>query len=179
MAKYILLMASKGGVGKSSICKQIARELHRTGYKVQAEDYDPQQHFARFAEVNNYIFVEEGDYVVIDTQGAHTETNTQLMKAMKNEDATIIIPMRPTEDDYTESLKMRDRLSEFNLLDKSVFVINGAYREIDKDAKHYSAMLRDTANVSKALFTQRKAFAKEPDAKVVSEISRFIHTEIL
>lgn len=178
MPKYILLMASKGGVGKSSICKQLARELHRTGHKVHAEDYDPQQHFARFVELHRYMFVEEADHIVIDTQGAHTETNVQLMEAMKKEDALIIIPFRPTEDDYAEALRMRDRLEQFQLLDKTVFIVNGAYRENDKDAKHYIKLLSDTVRVSKVVFTQRKAFAKEPDSKVISEISHFINTEI-
>ncbi|MGR5269759.1 ParA family protein [Vibrio astriarenae] len=177
--KYILLMASKGGVGKSSICKQLSRELHRVGKRVEAVDYDPQQHFARFAEVNDYMFVKDADYVVVDTQGAHTETNIQLMQAMADEDAMIIIPLRPTEDDYVESLKMRDRLINHNLLEKAVFVINGAYRETDKDAKHFAEMLSSTVSVAKHVFTQRKAFAKEPDGKVVSEMSRFINSQLI
>lgn len=179
MAKYILLMASKGGVGKSAICKQLSRELHRLGNKVEAVDYDPQQHLARFANLNNYMFVENGDYVVVDTQGAHTETNVKLLEAMREEDATIIVPLRPTDDDYAEALRMRDRLEKFDLLDKSIFVINGAYRANDKDVKNFSNLLSSTVKVSKAVFTQRKAFAKEPDHKVVSEISKFLHSEIL
>ncbi|MDF5168640.1 ParA family protein [Vibrio parahaemolyticus] len=179
MAKYILLMASKGGVGKSVICKQISRELHRLGNKVTAMDYDPQQHFARFANLNDYMFAEDGDYIVVDTQGAHTETNIQIMEAMKEEDAKIVVPLRPTDDEYTEALRMRDRLEKFGLLDKAVFVINGAYRVTHKDVKKFSDLLRSSVNVSKAVFTQRTAFAKDPDSKVVSEVSNFLHTEIL
>lgn len=177
--KYILFMASKGGVGKSALSKQFSREFFRTGYKVQAEDYDPQQHFAKFANANPALFCEDGDIVIVDTQGAHTETNAQLMAAMKEEDALIVVLFRPTEDDYTEALKMRNRLKDHGVLEQSVFVVNGAYREQDKDAKHYSALLSDTVKVSKSLFTQRKAYARDPDSKVINEVSRFINEVIL
>lgn len=172
-------MASKGGVGKSVISKQFSREFFRLGYKVEAADYDPQQHFAKFAEANPAVFSENGDFVVVDTQGAHTETNIQLMEAMKDQDAVIVVPFRPTEDDYTEALKMRNRLKEHGVLDKAVFVVNGAYREIDKDAKKYRELLADTVKVSKSMFTQRKAYARDPDSAVISQVSKFLNEVIL
>ena len=181
MAKYLILMASKGGSGKSVLCKQIARELYRTGYKVNGQDYDPQQHYAQFVEVNNAIFSSNGevDFTIVDTQGAHTQTNIDIMQGMKNEDALFIIPFMPTDDDYKEALKMRDRLKEFGLLDKAIFVANRCYRENDKDVKDFKQRLSTTVNVAKSVFVNRKAYAKEPDSKVINEISRFLNEVVV
>ena len=181
MAKYLILMASKGGSGESVLCKQIARELYRTGYKVNGQDYDPQQHYAQFVEVNNAIFSFNGeaDFTIVDTQGAHTQTNIDIMQGMKNEDALFIIPFMPTDDDYKEALKMRDRLKEFGLLDKAIFVANRCYRENDKDVKDFKQRLSTTVNVAKSVFVNRKAYAKEPDSKVINEISRFLNEVVV
>ncbi|HIF9201937.1 ParA family protein (plasmid) [Photobacterium damselae subsp. damselae] len=181
MAKYLILMASKGGSGKSVLCKQIARELYRTGHKVSGHDYDPQQHYAQFVEVNGSVFSpdDEADYIIVDTQGAHTKTNIDIMKGMKNEDALFIIPFMPTDDDYKEALKMRDRLKEFDLLDKAVFVANRCYRENDKDAKDFKQRLASTVKVAKSVFVHRKAYAKEPDSKVINEVSRFLNEVVI
>lgn len=181
MAKYLILMASKGGSGKSVLCKQIARELYRTGYKVNGQDYDPQQHYAQFIEVNNAIFSSNGevDFTIVDTQGAHTQTNIDIMQGMKNEDALFIIPFMPTDDDYKEALKMRDRLKEFGLLDNAIFVANRCYRENDKDVKDFKQRLSTTVNVAKSVFVNRKAYAKEPDSKVINEISRFLNEVVV
>jgi chromosome partitioning protein len=181
MAKYLILMASKGGSGKSVLCKQIARELYRTGYKVNGQDYDPQQHYAQFVEVNNAIFSSNGevDFTIVDTQGAHTQTNIDIMQGMKNEDALFIIPFMPTDDDYKEALKMRDRLKEFGLLDNAIFVANRCYRENDKDVKDFKQRLSTTVNVAKSVFVNRKAYAKEPDSKVINEISRFLNEVVV
>ena len=181
MAKYLIMMASKGGSGKSVLCKQIARELYRIGYKVNGQDYDPQQHYAQFVEVNNAIFSSNGeaDFTIVDTQGAHTQTNIDIMQGMKNEDALFIIPFMPTDDDYKEALKMRDRLKEFGLLDKAIFVANRCYRENDKDVKDFKQRLSTTVNVAKSVFVNRKAYAKEPDSKVINEISRFLNEVVV
>ena len=181
MAKYLILMASKGGSSKSVLCKQIARELYRTGYKVNGQDYDPQQHYAQFVEVNNAIFSSNGevDFTIVDTQGAHTQTNIDIMQGMKNEDALFIIPFMPTDDDYKEALKMRDRLKEFGLLDNAIFVANRCYRENDKDVKDFKQRLSTTVNVAKSVFVNRKAYAKEPDSKVINEISRFLNEVVV
>lgn len=178
---YIILMSSKGGSGKSVLCKQFSRELYRLGYSVRAADYDPQQHFAQFAEVNNSMFTESdtADYVLVDTQGAHTQTNIDIIESMKTEKALFVIPFRPTEDDYKEALRMRDRLKENGILDKAVFVANGCYREHDKDVKKYQALLADTVNISSSIFVQRKAYAKDPDSKVISEVSRFLNEIVI
>ncbi|MGX9459527.1 ParA family protein (plasmid) [Photobacterium damselae subsp. damselae] len=181
MAKYLILMASKGGSGKSVLCKQIARELYRTGHKVSGHDYDPQQHYAQFVEVNGSVFSpdDEADYIIVDTQGAHTKTNIDIMEGMKNEDALFIIPFMPTDDDYKEALKMRDRLKEFDLLDKAVFVANRCYRENDKDAKDFKQRLASTVKVARSVFVHRKAYAKEPDSKVINEVSRFLNEVVI
>lgn len=176
---YLIFMASKGGVGKTTLCRQIARELHRVGKRVQGHDYDPQQHFARFVEVNPAMFRDEPDFTLVDTQGAHTQTNIDIMKGMKNEKALFVVPFRATEDDYTEALRMRDRLGDAGLLDKTIFVLNGIHRENDKDAKHYRELLSPTVNIARSAFVHRKAYAKEPDSKVINEVSRFINEVIL
>ncbi|EGR0997158.1 ParA family protein [Vibrio parahaemolyticus] len=177
--KFILLMASKGGVGKSVLAKQFSRELFRLGHSLEMVDYDPQQHFAKFAEANPAIFCENGEFVIIDTQGAHTETNVQLMEAMKDEDAVIVVPFKPTDDEYTEALRMRNRLKDHGLLNKAVFVANGVLRANDKDAKMYRELLSSSVKVSKSMFIQRKAYAKEPDSAVISEISKFLNEIVL
>lgn len=179
--KYIIFMAHKGGVGKSTMSKQCSRELHRIGKAIEGQDYDPQQHFARFMEVNSYLFSDEelAEYVIVDTQGAHTQTNVEIMQGMKNENALFVILFRPTEDDYKETLVIRDRLKAQGILDKALFVINGCYRENDKDVKEFKERLSDTVKVANSVFVQRKNYAKEPDSKVRGEISRFLHEAVL
>lgn len=179
--KYLILKAAKGGVGKSTMCKQFSRELHRLGKSISGHDYDPQQHFAQFMDVNSYLFSneEQSEFVLIDTQGAHTQTNIDIMDAMKNEDALFIVLFRPTDDDYKEALKMRDRFKTHGVLDKSIFVANGCYRENDKDVQHFKALLSDTVPVAQSVFVQRKSYSKEPDSKVISEVSRFLHEVVL
>ncbi|HGO5304493.1 TPA: ParA family protein [Vibrio harveyi] len=179
--KYIIFMAHKGGVGKSTMSKQFSRELHRLGKVIEGQDYDPQQHFARFMEVNSYLFTkqEEAEYVVVDTQGAHTQTNIDIMQGMQHEDALFVVLFRPTEDDYKETLVIRDRLKAQGVLDKALFVVNGCYRENDKDVKEFKERLRDTVKVAQSVFVQRKNYAKEPDSKVRGEISRFLHEAVL
>ncbi|WP_305812853.1 hypothetical protein [Photobacterium leiognathi] len=101
------------------------------------------------------------------------------MQGMKNEDALFIIPFMPTDDDYKEALKMRDRSKEFGLLDKAIFVANRCYRENDKDVKDFKQRLSTTVNVAKSVFVNRKAYAKEPDSKVINEISRFLNEVVV
>ncbi|MCD9492650.1 AAA family ATPase [Photobacterium phosphoreum] len=177
---FLCLMASKGGVGKSTICKQLARELHRIGRTVAALDYDPQKHLDRFVDANPAMFkAEYAEYVVVDTQGVHSKKNIEIINAMLTKNALIIVPFRPSEDDYIEALTMRDRLKELGALDKAVFVANACYRETDKDVLHYSSLLSDSVRVAKSVLVQRKAYAKEPDRNVINEISRLLNEVVL
>lgn len=181
MTKHIILMNTKGGVGKTCICKQLSRELYRLGYSVQAVDYDPQQHFAKFANVNASLFTDiEPDFCIIDTQGVWAGSSKEIIEGINpNDDCMIIVPFTPVEDDYTEALRMRDRFKVAGILNKALFLPNACYRDNDKDVAYYSGLLSDTVYVTKAVFTRRKAFAKEPNARVIFEVSRFIQMEIL
>jgi hypothetical protein len=75
---------------------------------------------------------------------------------------------------------MRDRLSKYGILNKAVFVVNGAYRENDKDAKKYKELLSETVSVAESVLTQRKAYGRsDADQKVSAEISKFLIEKIL
>lgn len=63
----ISLVNKKGGVGKTTLCDEIAHHLASRGYKVEVTDLDDQQgsYF-----VNNITDGEEPDFNIIDTRGA-------------------------------------------------------------------------------------------------------------
>ena len=179
--KHIVLMNTKGGVGKSSICKNLHQELMRTGSLVQGRDIDPQQHYARyFSELNQPI---DAEYIIYDTAGIDCSENHHLLAAINNlessDDAIIIIPVRPTDTDLFEVKEIVNILKSYNLENKSIFVLNSCVREKSKRVLIVKeALATYGVKVAKSVFTTKEGFdevGETPNPKITNEVSRLIH----
>lgn len=178
--KYIIQYSTKGGVGKTTFAKLLHTVLARLErYKVTGEDLDPQQHYADWLAANPELVVteKEADFFLYDTQGAHTDTNKQLLQAVKNVDALIIVPVRPSVEDVKEARRIGKRLAEAGVLDKAIFVLNGCHHS--KDYNWYIAELKMIGAVAKKRINTRSAFAETPRNKELSDFSQLVHEVIL
>ena len=180
MMKSIVLLSSKGGVGKSSIIKHIHRELSRLGFSVWGKDTDPQGTYESF--LNSISEPDYADYFLYDTQGADSVTNRTLLEAASQaeNDCLIIVPVQPTKTDLERALSVAHLLHQFKVKDKSVFVLNRCYREADKETIESRNTLRTfNINVANSVIVNRIRFDQEPTPKIRNEISRLIHEVIL
>ena len=178
--KSIVLLSSKGGVGKSSIIKQIHRELSRLGFSVWGKDTDPQGTYESF--LNSLTEPNHADYFLYDTQGADSITNRTLLEAVSQaeNDCLIIVPVQPTKTDLERALSVAHLLHQFKVKDKAVFVLNRCYREADKETIESRNTLRTfNINVANSVIVNRIRFDQEPTTKIRNEISRLIHEVIL
>lgn len=173
----IALMASKGGVGKSVIAKMLHQELTRQGRLVNGKDSDPQQHFREF--LNTQPQHTKPDIVIIDTQGAWTSDNKQLVQLLSSEEHKIIVPFKPSDEDVKEALVMAKRLKDMGALENTVFVGNESYRDSDPDSREYAKQLKEYGlTVSKWQFQDLKAFKKgQNTGKAQKQIQRFLHEQ--
>ncbi|WP_341509576.1 ParA family protein (plasmid) [Photobacterium damselae subsp. damselae] len=177
--KSIVLLSSKGGVGKSSIIKQIHRELIRLGFSVWGKDTDPQGTYESFLQT--MVEPEHADFYLYDTQGADSVINRTLLEAVsQSDDCLIIVPVQPTSTDRERALSVAHLLHQFNVKDKSIFVLNRCYREADKETVESKSTLRSfNIKVANAVIVNRIRFDQEPTAKIRNDISKLIHEVIL
>lgn len=174
---YLAFMASKGGVGKSALAKMFHQELTRQGHKVNGKDSDPQQHFRSY--LNSQTEHDTPDVVLIDTQGAWTTDNKELVQLLSTENHKIIVPFKPGDDEVKEALVMAKRLKEMNALDNAVFVVNEAPRDFDPECREYADQLKEYGlNVSKWQFQDLKDMRKTQNkGKAQKQIQRFLHEQ--
>lgn len=174
----LIFLSGKGGVGKSTLAKMMYLELTSRGHVVNCKDGDPQQHLKRFVESRPN---QDGDaaFTLVDTQGAWTVDNIELLKLVKAEDHRIIIPFKSSNDDLDSAATMYNRLKSLDALDHAVFVANETASEFDADAMRYMKSLRDMgANVSKWQFQDLKAFTRvQPIGKAKKQVQRFLHEQ--
>jgi chromosome partitioning protein len=178
--KSIVLLSSKGGVGKSSIIKQIHRELNRLGYNVWGRDTDPQGTYENF--LSSQQEPESADYYLYDTQGADSAINRTLLEAIAQEDnnSLIIVPVQPTKTDLERALSVAHLLHQFKVKEKAVFVLNRCYREADKETLASKNTLKTfNINVANSVLVNRIRFDQEPTSKIRNEISKLIHEIII
>mgnify|MGYP000123793051 CR=1 FL=1 len=175
--QYLILMTSKGGSGKSTLACNFYLELVRRGSRVTGMDSDPQQHFKSF--LNQQEQHAENDITIIDTQGAWTTDNDDLLKKVQELDYKIIVPVCPSDDDLKAALIMSNRLTNANVINNTVFVMNSVYRENDLDTKKYSSQLiQHGLTVSKYAFQNLKGFKRRDDkGKHIDQIQRFFHEQ--
>lgn len=174
--KYIILYSTKGGVGKSTFAKLIHTVLSNNNLrKVAGDDTDPQQHYANWMIENkkNSVNEKDADFFIYDTQGAHTQTNIELLNAAKNEDALIIIPVRPSNDDLTEAERIAKRLIKLDVLHKCVFVLNGCVA--NSNYSYYIDKLNSYGiKVARKKINSRKAFSDNPKVREINDISALL-----
>lgn len=173
--KYILFYSSKGGVGKSTHAKLTHLVLGNNNQKkVAGDDMDPQQHYADWMANNSHLVSseDEADFFIYDTQGAHTEKNIELLTAVKDVDAVILVPVRPSKDDMKEVRRIVSRLDKIGVLDKVVFFLNGCVAN-----SNYSEFKDDLAafgRVAKKQINNRIAFSDNPTTREINDISALL-----
>ena len=178
--KSIVLLSSKGGVGKSSLIKQIHRELVRLGYQVWGKDTDPQATYESF--LSSLSEPDNADFYLYDTQGADSAINRTLLEAIaqNDNDSLIIVPVQPTETDLERALSVAHLLQQFNVRDKAVFVLNRCYREADKETLKAKETLKSfNIKVAKSVIVNRLRFDQIPTPKIRNDVSKLIHEVIL
>ncbi|EGU33949.1 ParA family protein [Vibrio scophthalmi] len=178
--KSVVLLSSKGGVGKSSLIKQIHRELNRLGFQVWGRDTDPQGTYDLF--LNTLTEPNDADYFLYDTQGADSAINRTLLESIaeNDSDSLIIVPVQPTETDLERALSVAHLLQQFNVRDKAIFVLNRCYRDADQETLKAKQTLKSfNINVAKSVIVNRLRFDQAPTSKIRNEISKLIHEVIL
>ena len=178
--RYIIYYSTKGGVGKTTLAKLCHLTLTQNNHKaVVGDDTDPQQHYADWMEYHPQLIhhgVGDPDFFIYDTQGFHTDVNENLLKAAKDIDAKIIIPIRPvcslrykngenkgqiirTSDEVKEATRISGRVHRLGIADKCCFVLNGCDPRSKKDIALFTEELAPfNIKVCNKQFNQRKAF---------------------
>ena len=143
MMKSIVLLSSKGGVGKSSIIKHIHRELSRLGFSVWGKDTDPQGTYESF--LNSISEPDYADYFLYDTQGADSVTNRTLLEAASQaeNDCLIIVPVQPTKTDLERALSVAHLLHQFKVKDSSLTVEQVRQLSRDKQKEYANKLSQD------------------------------------
>lgn len=173
--KYLIFYSSKGGVGKSTFAKITHQVLADNNQKrVAGDDTDPQQHYGDWLIKNPHLVSSEEDaqYFVYDTQGAHTSENIELLNAAREEDAIILIPIKPSFDDLKEAERISKRLSKIGVMDKGVFFFNGCVA--NSNYQLYRDQLSKLGRVAKKQINTRKAFAETPTAREINDVSSLL-----
>lgn len=124
-AMHLIVINSKGGVGKSTVVEYFAHELVRTGFVVSVSNTDQQQHVAI---VDN----QESDFYLYDTAGAFTEQNVTLLSAaggLDSSEVKVIVPVGTGKNDRKEIPFMMSALAEYGISkEKIIFLITKARR---------------------------------------------------
>ncbi|EGU42458.1 ParA family protein [Vibrio scophthalmi] len=173
--KYILFYSSKGGVGKSTHAKLTHLVLGNNNQKkVAGDDMDPQQHYADWMANNSHLVSseDEADFFIYDTQGAHTEKNIELLTAVKDVDAVILVPVRPSKDDMKEVRRIVSRLDKIGVLDKVVFFLNGCVA--NSNYSEFKDELAAFGRVAKKQINNRIAFSDNPTTREINDISALL-----
>jgi chromosome partitioning protein len=110
MITTIVFYSSKGGVGKSTLCKYTARELTRLGYTTSLINLDQQQH------IDSYT-TEGADYTLIDTAGFYDAKTIQLLDNIGKtpQGVLIVVPTGTGKNDREELDFVLGKLSEKSL----------------------------------------------------------------
>ncbi|MDP2544690.1 ParA family protein [Photobacterium damselae subsp. piscicida] len=173
--KYIVFYSSKGGVGKSTFAKITHFVLANNNQKkVAGDDTNPQQHYADWMNANSSLCSNEevADYFIYDTQGAHTEVNIEILTACKTENAVILIPVKPSDDDIKEAKRIATRLKQLNVIDKAIFFLNGCVA--NSNYKKYREELCSLGRVARKQINNRKAFAETPTQREINDVSALL-----
>jgi chromosome partitioning protein len=128
-AKVITLATSKGGVGKSTLARNLSAHWLNIGMKVAIIDADPQgsiinrhdpngpmQKLTVIAEpeenVSNVIMEHKNhyNYIIVDTGGFRNRTTVKALIATD----LAIIPLKPSADDVAGALETYNLIQELN-----------------------------------------------------------------
>lgn len=136
MAKVITFATSKGGVGKSTLARNLAAHWINVGMKVAIIDADPQgsiinrhdpegplKNLAVLAEPEESVsgliedIKNQYDFVLVDTGGFRNRTT---VRALVTSDLAII-PLKPSADDVAGALETHKLIMELNKTPERVY----------------------------------------------------------
>jgi chromosome partitioning protein len=136
MAKVITFATSKGGVGKSTLARNLAAHWVNVGMKVAIIDADPQgsiinrhdpegplKNLAVLAEPEESVsgliedIKNQYDFVLVDTGGFRNRTT---VRALVTSDLAII-PLKPSADDVAGALETHKLIMELNKTPERVY----------------------------------------------------------
>jgi chromosome partitioning protein len=193
--KVIGLIASKGGVGKSTIAAHIAVCAARAGKTVAAIDLDPQRSLAQWGERRKAEDVtvtdariqelasmiakakaQGADLVVVDSAGRNDTVAAQLA-ALSD---VVLVPVRPGIYDLEASASTASMLRNAKAK-RAVFVLNACPPVGNRAAESRSALsallkvcpvqIGNRVDFSDALADGRSVFELAPKSKAASEIT--------
>lgn len=145
--KTIVFAATKGGVGKSTLCFNVAVEAGRK-HQVLLADLDPQRSlsnmFARRSEMVNprlvtkvtdlgesvRLLTEAGygrEFIFVDTPGSMMPIIRSALSAAD----LIVLPLQPSPMDWLAQEAVADQVDALGLSDRTMFVINRAEGKSD------------------------------------------------
>ncbi|WP_150138523.1 ParA family protein [Candidatus Enterovibrio escicola] len=113
--QHLIFFNTKGGSGKSTLCEYSAMELQRLGHNVSVENTDQQQHVT-------LIQNDAADFCLYDTAGAFTHENVKLLRAARDANSLIIVPMNTGKNDLKELPFLVSKLVEYQVREKTRFV---------------------------------------------------------
>lgn len=193
--KTIGLIASKGGVGKSTLAAHIAVCAARAGKTVAAVDLDPQRSLAQWGERRKAEDVtvldariqelptiisrakeQRADLVVVDSAGRNDTVAAQLAGLAD----VVLVPVRPGIYDLEASANTASMLTRAKAK-RAVFVLNacpptGSRAAESRDAlaallKVCPVQIGNRVDFSDALADGRSVFELAPKGKAAAEIS--------
>lgn len=128
-AKIITLATSKGGVGKSTLARNLAAYWSNLGYKVAIIDADPQGSIINRHDTNGLLkeikviadpeesvsntieeIQDQYNFVIVDTGGFRNRTT---IKALVKSDMAII-PLKASSDDVAGAVETHNLINELN-----------------------------------------------------------------
>lgn len=174
MAKHIIFFNTKGGVGKSTLCEYSARELVRTGHRVQVQNTDQQSHVT-LREHDN------ADFYLYDTMGAFSAENMALLEAAARVDALIVVPIGTGTNDFNELSFLLDNLKQLNLIDNMIFVFTCTRPKSKylKERREALDALQLGLKHAKWVLPTLESFGQQFDtSRTRNEISQFINEVI-
>lgn len=172
MSKHLIFFNTKGGVSKSTLCEYSARYLSKN-HKINVESTDQQNHVT-------LIKNESADFFLYDTIGAFTDQNIDLLQAAKSANSLIIVPMNIGENDFNELDFLTQRLKEYELLNKTFFVLTKSRKNSRLLKERKKIINSHNLNLIEWVMPALDDFAAKRDTKRTdSEIQSFMKEILL
>jgi len=180
MALIISVLSQKGGVGKSSLARLIAREYAFNGWSVRIADMDTSQttsllwnarrvHYGQepTIRVESYGAVQtalnkagEVELLVFDGAPASSSTTAQIAQASD----LIVLPSGLSLDDLIPQVKLATEFQKAGILDKQIsFLLNSAGQSETEAAEARSFLEKRGFHVLKAALSQLTCYRRAND----------------
>jgi len=173
MTKHIIFFNTKGGVCKSTLCEYTSRYLQKLDKSVSVDNTDQQSHVTTIS--NN-----DASFCLYDTAGAFTVKNIELLKACAGVDSIIVIPIGTGLNDFKELKFLVERLTEYGLKEKSVFVFTKTRKNSKALTKKRAQLASYELNSCAWVMPTLNDFSEQLDTlRTQSEINNFLSEVVL